>query len=171
MSRSISVSLAFVLAIAPLAVACDKTGADAQAEANQAQQKANAEMAKANDNVTTTSAQAQANAAQAQANADQKIAAAQADFATTREDYRHKVQSNLTALNKEIDDLDVKAKKATGTTKTDLRATVPALRVQRDAFVTDFQALGNATAVTWDATQARLDKEWADLKAAVDKAD
>jgi len=164
MSRSISVSLALALALAPLAVACDKTGADAQAEANQAQQKANAEMAKAGDKVTTTSAQAQANA-------DQKIAAAEADFATTREDYRHKVQSNLTALNKEIDDLDVKAKKATGTTKTDLHATVPVLRAQRDAFVADFQALGNATAMTWDATQARLDKEWTDLKAAVDKAD
>ena len=166
MTRSTSLSLALSLAVAalPLVVACDKSGAEAQAEANKAQENANAQMAKANDQVTTTSGQAQANA-------DMKIAAAKADFAMTREDYRHEIQSKLDTLNKELDDLDAKAMKATGTVKADLHAKVPALRAQRDAFVADFQALGNATASTWDATRARIDKEWTDLKTAVDKAD
>ena len=164
MSRSILTCLALTLATAPLAVACDKTGTDAQTEVNKAQDKANAEIAKANNQVTTT-------AAKAQTEADKTIIAAQADFATTRENYRHTVQSNLDALDKKLADLDVKAKTATGTAKTDLRATVPALRAQRDAFVADYQSLGSASAVTWDATKARLDKEWTDLKAAVDKAE
>lgn len=160
MSRSI---LIYALVLAPIVVACDKSGTEAQAEVNQAQAKANDEVAKANDKVTTT-------AAQAQATADLKIANAQGDFATTREDYRHKMQGNLDALNKELASIDLKAKTATGTTATDLRATIPALRAQRDAFVADYQSLATATAVGWDATRTRLDKEWADLKAAVDKA-
>jgi multidrug efflux pump subunit AcrA (membrane-fusion protein) len=166
MARSIRsiFSLSLVLAAASLAAACDKSGAEAQAEADKAQNKANAEIAQAGNQVTLTGAQAQAAA-------DTKIAAAQADFAATREDYRHKVQSNIDALNKQLDDLDIKAKTAKGTMATDLRATVPALRAERDAFITDFQTLGTVNAVTWDAMRARLDKEWADLKVAVDKAD
>jgi hypothetical protein len=160
MSRSILTCLALVLATSPFAVACDKSGADAQAEVNKAQDKANGEVAKASNQVTTT-------AAEAQTEADKKIIAVQADFATTRENYRHSVQSNLDALDKQLADLDVKARTAT---KPDLRATITALRAQRDAFVADYQSLTTASAVTWDATKARLDKEWTDLKAAADKA-
>jgi hypothetical protein len=113
--------------------------------------------------VTTT-------AATAQIEADKKIVAAQADFATTREDYRHTVETNLDALNKQLADLDIKARGDGANGKPDLRATLPALRAQRDAFVTDYRSLATVSAVTWDATKVRLDKEWADLKAAVDKA-
>ncbi len=125
MSRSLysrsSTCLALVIAIgaAPLALACDKSGSDAQAEANQAQEKANAEVANANQQVTTT-------AAKAQAKADESIAAAQSDFAKTREDYRHDVQSKLDSLDKQLSDLDAKAKKSTTTAKADLKATLPA---------------------------------------------
>jgi hypothetical protein len=160
MSRSIRncFFIAVALAAAPFAVACDKTGADAQAEVDQAQDKANAEIAKANSQVTTT-------AGTAQAVADKTITAVQADFATTREDYRHTVQSNLDALDKQLADLDVRAR----TAKPDLRATLVALRAQRDAFVADYQSLSNVTAITWDAARSRLDEEWTDLKAAVAK--
>lgn len=109
--------------------------------------------------------------AQAQTEADKKIIAAEGDFATTREDYRHTVQSNLDAPNKRLADLDVEARTAGAAIKPDLAATVPALRAQRDAFVADFQSLSNASAPTWDATKNRLDKEWAALKSAVDKVD
>ena len=160
-ARSIFLSFACVsVAVAPFVVACDKTGAEAQAQANEAQNKANTEVANANS-------EANQKIAQAQAEADKKITAAQSDFAKTREDYRHAVQSNLDALNKELGELDAKA--ATST-KADLRAALPALKAQRDAFVADFRALGSASAVTWDGTKARLDKEWSDLKAAVDKS-
>ena len=46
MTRSILISLTCVsLAVAPFMIACDKTGADAQASANEAQNKANTEVA------------------------------------------------------------------------------------------------------------------------------
>ena len=160
MTRSILVCLA--IAVAPLAVACDKSGSEAQTQANEAQEKANREIAKAGN-------EANAKAVEAQSEADKKVAAAQADFAKAREDYRHKVQTDLDALNKTIDELDAKAMKATGKAKADLEARLPVLKAQRDAFVTDFRALQNSTAVTWDSMKARLDKELTDLKASADK--
>ena len=165
MSRSIhTLALALTLAALPFAVACEKTGTETQEKANEAQNKANVE-------ITNAVVEANEKAKQAQAEADKAIATAQAAFSTAREDYRHRVQSDIDALNRQLDDLDAKAKTATGTKRTDLRATIPALRSQRDAFVANFQSLGNASAATWDATKAHLDKEWADLKAAVDKAE
>jgi hypothetical protein len=157
MSQHIVICLA--LAAVPLAIACDKSGTDAQAEMNAAQSKANAQIAQANEQVTTTGAQAQSEA-------DKKIIAAQADFAKTREDYRHTVQSNVDDLVKRLADLDVKAK-----TTANLRPTVAALRAQQNAFLADYQALASASPETWDATKTRLDKEWTALKAAVDKVD
>ena len=151
--------LCLALAAAPLAVACDKSGTDAQAEVNAAQNKANAQIAQANEQVTTTGAQAQSEA-------DKKIITAQADFAKTREDYRHTVQSNVDDLTKRLADLEVKAK-----TTPSLHATVATLRAQQDAFITDYQSLASASPATWDATKTRLDKEWTALKAAVDKVD
>jgi regulator of protease activity HflC (stomatin/prohibitin superfamily) len=153
--------LCLALAAAPLAVACDKSGTDAQAEVNAAQNKANAQIAQANEQVTTTGALAQAEA-------DKKIIAAQADFAKTREDYRHTVQSNLDDLSKRLADLDVKAK---ASTSPDLRATVTALRAQENAFIVDYQSLASTSPEAWDATKARLDKEWSALKATADKVD
>jgi hypothetical protein len=64
----------------------------------------------------------------------------EADFAKTREDYRHLMQTDVDAINK------------------------------RDAFVTDMRGIDKVGALGWDAAKARLDKEWTDLKAAADKA-
>lgn len=160
--RSILFSFALTLAVAPLAVACDKSGADAQAQANAAQTSANRDIANANNEANTK-------INEAQATADQKIAAARADFAKTREDYRHTVQSNLDSLDKTIAQLEAKSKTATGKTKADIDARLPSLKAQRDAFVNDARSLDSATATTWDATKARLDKEWTDLKTAADR--
>ena len=160
--RSILYVFALTLAAAPLAVACDKSGADAQAQANAAQTTANHDIANANS-------EANAKVNEAQATADQKIAAARADFAKTREDYRHTVQTNVDALDKTIAQLEAKAKTSTGKTKADIDARLPALKAQRNAFVSDVRALDSATAMTWDSTKARLDKEWADLKTAADQ--
>jgi hypothetical protein len=160
MSRSILVSLACLsLAVAPALVACDKSGADAQAQANEAQNKANTEI---------TGAQVEANKKidQAQAEADQKIAAARGDFSKTREDYRHDMQANLDAIDKRIADLDAKALAASNAS---LRSALVSIKAQRDAFANDFAGVTRTTALTFDDTRNRLDKEWADLKAAVDK--
>ena len=50
-------------------------------------------------------------------------------------------------------------------------AALPAIKARREQPSSlDFQRIGTVNAMTWDATRARLDKEWSDLKAAVDKA-
>jgi len=158
MNRALIVSLVF--ACVPAVVACDKSGAEAQKQANEAQQQANREIGQAN---------AQANESQEQA--DKKIAAANADFLKTREDYRHDKQVELDRLDKDIADLDAQVKTGTAKAKTDLPAKLPAIHAQRDAFVSDLHSLDNASPSTFDAATQRLDKEWSDLRSAVDKAE
>jgi hypothetical protein len=156
MNRAIVVSM--FLASASLAVACDKSGADTRNQVNEAQQQANQQIGRAN-----------AQATQAQAEANQKIAAAQADFLQTREDYRHKMQINLDALDKRIGDLEATQRAAAPKAKTDLHSALRELHTQHDSFVRDFRTLDDSTMDTFDAAKVRLDKEWMDLKAAVDK--
>ena len=96
--------------------------------------------------------------------------AAPSDFEKAREDYRHQKQSDLALLDKSVADLQAKEGAAAGKAKTDLQGILSSLKAQRDALVGDLRALDSASASTWDSTKARLDKEWADLKAASDKA-
>jgi hypothetical protein len=42
--------------------------------------------------------------------------------------------------------------------------------VRREAFVNDYKSIETASADTWDATKARLDKQWTELKNMVDRA-
>ena len=155
MNRAIVISV--LLASAPLTLACEKSGADTQSEVSQAQQNANRQIGQAN-----------AQATQAQAQADQAIASAQLDFMQLRENYRHKMQGNLDALDKSIADLNAEAMTVPAK-KSALQSTLPGIRAQRDAFVRDFRTLDDTNMTTFDGTKARLDKEWSDLKTAVDK--
>jgi uncharacterized protein YPO0396 len=153
MSRLLSTALTTALALAPAVFACDrdKTGAEIQAETNKAQQKASAEVEKASDQVRLTSA------------------LAENDFAKTREDYRHNLQSNVDELNRKLDELDESATKATGKAKDDLRARSGSLHAEADALAKDLRSLDTASVETFDATRARLDKEWKHLKADADR--
>lgn len=161
MIRSTTIfSAALLLAFA---AGCDKSGATDQEKANTAQ-------AEANDKISAAKVEADKKINGAQAEADKKVAALQADFAKTVEDYRHSTQSNLDDLNKKIDTLDAKAQTLSGKAKTDLQTSVGEIRVKRDKFVADRKALETTTATAWDGTKIRLDKEWTELKAMVDKA-
>ncbi len=161
MSRSTLIYL--LIAGGASGAACDKSGSETEAKIGEAK-------------TTLTSAVVEAGAGaaaeveSAQVAAETRISYAEADFATTREDYRHKIQSDLDSVDHKVDVLDAKAGAATGMVKTRLSATLLALRRQRDAFVKDLHAIDNDTADTWDAAKARLDKELAELKAAVDRA-
>lgn len=146
------------------AFACDRNASDAQYKADKAQSEANREVNQANNEATTK-------ITNAQVEADKKIAEARGDFAASRESFRHDVQTNIDELDKKLEKLEAKAKKSTGKAKADLDANLPALRARRDAFVADFKSIETSTATTWDATKARLEKEWSDLKAAADKVD
>ena len=143
---------------------CDNQGADAQAKANEAQSKADQKISEAN-------ADAQKKANEAQAEADKKVADVQANFSKTAENYRHDMQLKLDALDKDIAQLDAKAKTATGKAKADLDVKLPSVHSQRDGFARSLKSLEGATATAWDATKTRVDKEWDELKTAVDRVD
>ena len=149
-------------AVLALGAGCNKA-ADEQQKATNAQVEANQKIVEANQ-------EADQKANKAQADADQKIAAAQADFLKLREDYRHNTTANLVDLDKKIADLEAKSKTATGKKKADLDAELSQIRTQREAFANDWKQIETASATTWDATKNRLDKEWTDLKSAVDRA-
>lgn len=93
----------------------------------------------------------------------------QSDFAKAREDYRRQKQSDLELLDKTITDLQAKEKVAGAKAKTALDGMLPAVQAQRNAFTGDLRLVDNAGAAGWDSTKARLDKEWAELRAATDK--
>jgi hypothetical protein len=143
-------------------VGCDKAADD--------QNKANAAQAEADKKIADAKKEAADKSNAAQAEADKKIAAAEGDFGKRREDYRHKLQTDLIDLDKKIDNLEAKSKTATGKAKADLDANLTTIRARRTTFAQDMKALDTSTAVTWDDTKTRVDKEWTDLKALVDKA-
>jgi regulator of protease activity HflC (stomatin/prohibitin superfamily) len=142
--------------------ACDKASDD--------QQKANAAQTEANGKIAAATTEATQKVSAAQAEADKKIAQAQANFMQLREDYRHSTTTSLVDLDKKVADLDTKANTATGKGKTDLDTNLKQIHAARDSFGADYRTLETSSATTWDATKARLDKEWTDLKALVDKA-
>jgi hypothetical protein len=145
-----------------LTCGCDKA-ADEQQKAVNAQ-------AQANDKIVQANQEADQKANSAQADADKKIAEAQASFLKMREDYRHDTTTNLVDLDKKIADLEAKEKTASGKKKADLDVQLGQIRSQREAFANDWKTIETASATTWDATKNRLDKEWSDLKAMVDRA-
>lgn len=144
-----------------LVAGCDRANDD-QRKADNAQAEANKKIAEARTEATTkiTSAQVEA---------DKKVAAAEADFGKLREDYRHEVQADLIDLDKKIDRLEAKSKTATGKAKADLDANLPAIRSRRMVFGSEVKSLEVATAPAWNDTKAKVDKDFSDLKALVDK--
>lgn len=162
MNRSITISACMALSLA-LAAGCDKA-ADEQKKADEARAEADNKVIEAN-----REASEKVNAARAEE--DKKVAQAQADFLKMREDYRHKVTEDLTGVDKEIAELEAKAKTATGKTKTTLDSNLPNVRTLRENVSNEYRSLELASAITWDDAKARVDKAVDELKKAVDKAD
>jgi hypothetical protein len=158
MNRAIVFTMLTTFATIPLAAGCEKTGADTQQEANEARQRANREIGQAN---------AQANEAQRLAN--EKIASAQAEFVALRDAYRNKVLEQLDALDQRITKLDVKAA-GSPKAKVDLQSSLASIHDQRAQLSRDLRAIDATTPATFDVTKAQLDRELADLKAAIDKS-
>jgi hypothetical protein len=142
------------------ASSCDKA-ADQQQKANEAQ-------AKANEKIADVAGEAEQKIKNAQAEADKKIAEAQAAFMKMREDYRHSTTEAMVDFDKKVSDLEAKATKSKAKAKTDLELKVKQLKAGRESFMAEYKNLETASAVTWDETKAKLDKQWNELKAAVD---
>ena len=162
MNRSITVSACMALSLA-LAAGCNKA-ADEQKKADEARAEADNKVIEAN-----REASEKVNAARAEE--DKKVAQAQADFLKIREDYRHKVTEDLTGVDKEIAELEAKAKTATGKAKATLDSNLPNVRTLRENVSNEYRSLELASAITWDDAKARVDKAVDELKKAVDKAD
>ena len=156
-----SSALALTLTLACV-TGCDKAADD--------QNKANAAQTEADQKIAAAKKEASEKSNNAQAEADKKIATAEGDFGKRREDYRHKVQTDLIDVDKKIDILEAKSKTATGKAKVDLDANLTAIRTRRTGFAQDMKGVDTATALTWDDMKTRVDKSWTDLKALVDKA-
>lgn len=162
MMRSITVSVCMALSLA-LAAGCNKA-ADEQKKADEAR-------AEADNKVIDANREASDKINAAQSDADKKVAEAQASFLKLREDYRHKVTEDLVAVDKDIVDLQAKAKTATGKAKAEIESALPNINTLRESVTSEYRSLELASALTWDETKARVDKAVDDLKKAVDKAD
>jgi len=162
MIRSVSISLGAVL-IAIGALGCNKA-ADEQRKADEARSEADKKVGEASNDAAE-----KINAARA--DADKKVAEAQANFLKLREDYRHKVTEDLVSVDKDIANLEAKAKTATGKTKAQIEAALPDIRAQRENLSSEYRSLEFSSAVSWDNAKARVDKAYDDLKKAIDKAD
>jgi hypothetical protein len=152
-------SFTAITLLAASLVACEKPGVTEQQKET-----------KANEQAAAARNEAEQKTQGAQATADKDIAAARADFAKAREDYMHSRRIDLEDLDRKIAELEAKEKTATGKTKTDLDARLPAIRAQRDAFARHLQGMNTATPATWDGAKMNLDKEWDALKSAADSA-
>jgi hypothetical protein len=145
------------------AIGCNKA-LDEQHQADKARVEADEKVADANREATD-----KINAARAEA--DKKVADAQADFLKLREDYRHSVNNDLVSIDKNIADLEAKAKTATGKTKATIDSSLPNIHSLRESVTTEYRSLELASAVTWDEAKGRVDKAVDELKKAIDKAD
>jgi hypothetical protein len=163
MIRSVTMSLAAVSVTLGLLTGCDKA-ADAQKQADEAR-------ADADKKVGEASADAAQKINAARAEEDKRVAEAQASFLKLREDYRHKVTEDLVAMDKNIADLEAKAKTASAKTKAEIEAALPNIRVLRENVTSEYRSLEFSSAVTWDSSKARVDKAYDELSKAVSKAD
>lgn len=162
MIRSVNIPLAAVL-IAIGSLGCNKA-ADEQKKADEARSEADKKVGEASNDAAE-----KINAANAEA--DKKVAEAQASFLKLREDYRHKITEDLVSVDKDIANLEAKAKTATGKTKAEIEAALPNIRTQRESVSSEYRSLEFSSAVSWDNAKARVDKAFDDLKKAIDKAD
>jgi flagellin-like hook-associated protein FlgL len=155
--------LATAVLAAVLAAGCDKA-IDDQTKANNAQ-------AEANDKIATATKEADQKILAAQAEADKKTADANASFMKLREDYRHQTTNNLVDLDHKVGVLEASSRSASANkAKFDLDANLNQIHTKRAEFGADYKSIEAASAMTWDDTKTRLDKEWTELKALVDKA-
>lgn len=157
------------------------TAADDQAKATQAGAEANKDIAAARGEVREIRDEAERDIAHAertsqevvknaQAEADKVIGEAQASFDKLREDYRHRVASDLVDVDRRIDLLSAKAGMASTQSKRTLEGHLATIRLRRAAHADELKRLEAASATTWDAAKLRVDAKWTELKSALDRA-
>ena len=161
MIRTNTLGAAFV-ALALLA-GCDKSPAEAQNDAREAQRRADQESAR-------MQRRADEFAQQAQAKANEEAQRAEQTFVKARNDFRTKIEGELNDLSAQIDDLKVRASKATGRSKLELDAAVKSLEDQRFALKRDLNTLERTSAQDFEGLKARLNAALAAMKKSLNDA-
>jgi hypothetical protein len=142
------------------AAACNRSPAREQEEARKAQQRADEKSGQFR-------MQAEEKSAEQQANANDKAREAARALEATKNDYRHKAQSDLDSLTKDIDDLKVKAEKATGKTRLDIDRSLSDLNARRDAVDAQIRSIDATSADQIETVKARVDDQIAQLRKSV----
>ena len=152
-------------------VACDKP-ADEQAKIDKAKTEANQTITNANieaeKKVQNANVEADKKIDRAENKANEKIGEANEAIVRAKADFTKSKQDDLATIDKKLAELDAKVTKATGTAKANAQMSLKTAHTKRDAFAADLATVSSAPATTWDATKARLDTSWADLKKSVD---
>jgi DNA repair exonuclease SbcCD ATPase subunit len=164
--------------------ACDRSVKDQEVKAEQAQRQADDKAAKsqkeANDKTMRAQNEADEKAAQAnsearhdmakgQAKANEEIRSANQDIVKQRNDYHVTVQKEVSEIDNKIDDLKVKAQKATAP-KADFTDAMRTVDTKRAALDSDLRTLDIQVPQTFDSYRAKVDKEVDDLKKSIDVA-
>jgi len=142
---------------------CDKSPAEAQKDAREAQRRAEQESAKVQRRADEIAQQAQAKATEAAQRAEQI-------FVKARNDFRTQLEKDLNELSVQIDDLKLRASKATGKSKLELDAALKSLEEQRLAFKRDLDMWEKTTAQDFEAMKARLNAALAAMKKSLNDA-
>jgi capsule polysaccharide export protein KpsE/RkpR len=79
-------------------------------------------------------------------------------------EFSAKMQSQLTAINADLDQLQAKIDKSSDAVKADARPKLQALRDQADQLKKQIDASGNATESTWDSVKSGTQKAYDALK-------
>jgi len=87
-----------------------------------------------------------------------------------RTDYYKSTDSTLSALDRKIDELKVKADSAAGDLKAEYQKAVEALRKKRTELNPKLEDLKNATSDAWENTKAGFDKAVKELDSAYESA-
>ena len=123
----------------------------------------------ANEQASSARSEAEQHFQNARAAADDQIATARMDFVKARENYLHAKREDLVSLDGRVMRLQSKARSSNAKARAALEPQLSTIQAQRDEFVEQLRALESAAPDVWDVGKDNLDKEWASLKADVDK--
>ena len=156
-------TLGAVFAAFALIVGCDKSPGSAENDARDAQRRAAEEAASAQRRADDAAASAMAKASEEAKRAEQTLIKA-------RNDLRAKTDQDINDVSARIDDLRLKATKATGKTKAEMEANLQKLDKQMTTLKRHLDALDKTSAAEFDALKARIEADLADLKKSMNEA-
>jgi hypothetical protein len=156
----------------------DEKAAQAQKEANdkmvKAQNEANEKTAKAHNEADEKMVQANEEArhdiAKGQAKANEEIRAASQDIVKARNDFHASTQKEIHEIDNKIDDLKVKAQKATDKPKPEFTEAMRVVDTKRAALDSDLRNIDTQAPHTFDSYRAKVDKQLDELKKSIDVA-